>query len=140
MNRPLSKYLRAERAKQKAIFDRRENWILFASASIGYGVLLYLGEPQKWLVAWGTTLLIFVVTIGRFHNRWQSSGFWVAISTALTIHLALVWSIFSVILRSSDDVSFILCVPFILLEGGLIYYFVRRFGDPRLLRTDDKEG
>jgi ABC-type branched-subunit amino acid transport system permease subunit len=114
-------------------------WITIISVSVtlvGCCVAFALGAPDKWLAAIYCTVPTFAGTAEYFRNRWMSFRFWTALSVALLFHAALIWVIFSVFLRRTDDVSLLVCLPFIFIEGYFIYHFVRVTGERGLLRTD----
>lgn len=126
-------------ARRRARTDRRENWLMFVFGLIGCIIVFAVHAPDRWIEAVASTVLVFGAAIGYFMNRWSSSRFWLAIVAALLLHLVLTWVVFEVLLRSYSDIPWIACWPFMFLESGLIYYLVRKTGDQRLLRSDERD-
>jgi ABC-type Na+ efflux pump permease subunit len=127
---------------KKAVKSRESKWegfVLFSLAIIACVVVFIIGAPDKWLTAIYCTIPTFSGTIAYFKNRWSSPTFWTTISVCFALHLVLTWFIFAILLRQRDDVGFLVCLPFIFLEGFVIYHLVRQVGEQRLLRTDERK-
>jgi hypothetical protein len=132
MNKPL----------KKAIKSRESEWegfILFSLTILACVVVSIVGAPDKWLSAIYCTIPTFSGTIAYFKNRWTSPTFWTTILICFVLHLLLTWFVFTIVLRQRDDVGFLICLPFIVLECFVLYQLVRQVGEVNLLRTDERK-
>jgi hypothetical protein len=119
--------------------SKREGLILFSLAIICCLVISIIGGPDKWMTAVYCTIPTFSGTIAYFRNRWASPIFWSTMAVCFVLHLLLTWFVFAILLRQVDDVGFLVCLPFIFLEGFVLYHVVRQVGEVRLLRTDERK-
>jgi hypothetical protein len=121
------------------ISPKESRWITIigvCATLVGGGVAFYVGASDKWLAAIYCTVPTFAGMVDYFRNRWGSSRFWTALSVAFLLHVALMWLIFARLLRRTDDVGLLSCLPFIFIEGFFLYHFVRLTGEHSFLRTD----
>lgn len=108
-----------------------ENLVGFSLCAVAALVAVVMKAPDKWLAAIYETVCVFVVTIFFFRVRWRYGRFWLIVAATFLVHLVLTWLVFAVLLRSMDDLSLSACIPFVFLEGALLYYSIR-FLEPKL--------
>jgi hypothetical protein len=111
--------------------SKRELWIDFSAAILLCLLVFYLGLPDRWLAAIYCTVPTFSATLSIFRGKWASTEFWTIIGCSLMAHLALVWWIFGSLLRRVSDVPLAICIPFVFLEAGALYYGIK-FLEPAL--------
>jgi apolipoprotein N-acyltransferase len=95
-------------------------------------LILFLNLPDRWFAAIYCTVPTFGGILSLFRKRWPLPRFWATIAVSLIVHLALVWWVFEFLLKSTRDVSFLPCVPFIFLEAAALYYGMK-FLEPVLV-------
>ena len=83
------------------------------------------GLPDRWLAAIFCTVGGFSGLISYFRKQWAFREFWMILAGALTVHLALFYWLFAQVLMRISDVPLIICVPFIFLECGVIFFAIR---------------
>ena len=114
--------------RNKKAESRSDKWEIRNEVLVTFiaGVaVLALGAPDKWLAAIYCTVVPFGGTISLFRRRWSSGEFWTIIAGTLVIHFVLVVWVFAWVLRRRTDVALVVCIPFIFLEGALLYYGVQ---------------
>lgn len=94
-------------------------------------VVVALHAPDKWFTGILETMVTFGGMLSFFRRDWSSKRFWTIMGIAFLAHLLLMWWVLSVALRRLNDVGFLACLPFILLEGCVLYHAVRFFSAKR---------
>jgi hypothetical protein len=121
---------------------KESRWITVMSVVVtvmGCVVAFVLGAPDKYLAAIYCTVPTFAGMTEYFRNRWSSGRFWATLTSALLLHVALIWLVFAVALRERNDVGLLVCLPFIFIESFFLYHFVRIIGEEKFLRTDERK-
>ena len=108
-----------------------QNVILCALTLAAAMAAFALKAPDKWLAAIYETVCTFGGLICFFRLRWRYRRFWLIVAGAFSVHLALTWVVFAVLLRGREGVSLAVCVPFIFLEATALYFSVRAL-EPKL--------
>jgi hypothetical protein len=108
-----------------------QNVILFSLTLSAAIAALVLKAPDKWLGAIYETVVTFGGMICFFRLRWRYRRFWLIVVSAFSVHLALTWVVFAVLLQDRKDISLAVCVPFILFEATALYFCVRAL-EPKL--------
>ena len=103
--------------------------LITATATV---IAMVAGAPDKWLAAIFATVVTFGGLLSLFRHRWALRRFWSIVAGLFVLHLAVIWLIFSVLLRQRNEVGLIVCVPFMLVEYVLLYNAVK------FLTTGDK--
>jgi hypothetical protein len=117
-----------------------QEFVIFGVTLAACLILVTLGAPDRWFDAIFVTVGSFGAAISYCKTSWPSRRFWITLTGALVAHLALLWLIFTVILRQPKDFGFVVCVPVVLVESSLIYYVIKFFGGlvpPRSSRGRD---
>jgi apolipoprotein N-acyltransferase len=112
-----------------------ENVVDFTLGLAAALVVIFVHAPDKWFAAVYCTGVPFLGTIWCFKKRWHAVRFWSMVAVLFVIHVAIMWFIFAVLLRTVTEVGLPVCLPFILLESALLYYTVKRLGEPQLVGT-----
>lgn len=114
-----------KRNKLQPAGSTSENIILIFITLIAAVVVCVVHAPDKWLAAIYETVCTFGAMIFFFRVRWRYSRFWIIVVVAFSVHLALTWLVFALMLQNRLDVSLVYCIPFIFLEAAALYYSIR---------------
>jgi ABC-type Na+ efflux pump permease subunit len=112
-----------------------EQVILVSLTLVAAIAITLLGATDKWLKAIFCTIPTFAGMISYSRKRMSPRIFWITMTAAFLFHLVLLWIIFGVLMRNRDDISLLVCVPGIFLEGFILYHLVNfletKLGPPR---------
>ena len=108
--------------------DKADRWITAASifvTLVGVLVVYALHAPDRWIAAVFCTVVVFSGMISLYRNQWRFLQFWLLLGMAFFIHLAVFYWLFSRTFNQTSSIPLLLCVPFVFLEAGLIYFALR---------------
>jgi hypothetical protein len=84
------------------------------------------GIPQKWATAIVGALIPFGFVIFAFRRILFRWSFWVSLAICLTIHVLVIWVVFSYLLSGIGSFPILLWLPIMLVEVFLLLIFVKR--------------
>ena len=105
--------------------DRGEQLLTVLVTLVAAIVVIAVRAPDKWFAAIFLTVVTFGGVTSYFKSRWSSNSFWMVVTSALLVHLLIVFVIFTTILRQVEDISLFVCVPIIFLESFILYHAVK---------------
>jgi hypothetical protein len=100
--------------------------LVFVVGSVGTFIMGTRGLSEKWMAATiYCTAVPFLTTIFQLRKKVSPKALWTTLAGAFLVHVLLLWVLFGVILRQTNSVGLLVCLPGIFLEVVILIQCVK---------------